>query len=83
MLVVSLVREQKMRKGKTDNLVEIGSRRQFTPLTTCSVGDGAGFGRAPLPDHLRHTALVLMSPPRSSPFRYRSGLSSIRQLPPG
>ncbi len=43
-LVGDFVREQQIERSKTANILEIGLRRQLTPLKTLSFGVGAGIG---------------------------------------
>lgn len=43
-LVADFVREQKREKNVEANIVEVGIRRQITPLTVLSFGLGAGTG---------------------------------------
>ncbi len=43
-LVADYVREEEETEGEAANVVELGLRRQLTPLTVLSVGLGAGFG---------------------------------------
>lgn len=42
-LVADFVRQQEMKKGDNSNVLELGIRRQLNPLTTLSVGAGAGI----------------------------------------
>lgn len=42
--VADYVREQEKERGATSNIVEVGLRRQLTPLKTVSLGLGAGIG---------------------------------------
>jgi hypothetical protein len=44
MLVGDVFREQDRERGKTINMVELGIRRQLTPLTVFTLGAGAGIG---------------------------------------
>ncbi len=43
--IVDYVREQNREKGATSDLIEVGLRRQITPLTTLSLGVGAGISQ--------------------------------------
>lgn len=42
--VADYVRDQELYEDKTSNVIEVGIRRQLTPLTTLAVGVGAGIG---------------------------------------
>lgn len=42
--VLDFVREQEREKGKTSNVLELGLRRQMTPLRVLALGIGAGIG---------------------------------------
>lgn len=42
-LVVDVVREEELREGRENNLVEAGIRYQLTPLTVLTAGGAAGF----------------------------------------
>jgi hypothetical protein len=44
MLVTDFVREQEREKDKTANILELGIRRQVTPLTVLEIGFGTGIG---------------------------------------
>ncbi|WP_157698782.1 hypothetical protein [Geobacter sp. DSM 9736] len=44
MMVIDIIRENEREKDKESNVVELGFRRQLTPLTVIAVGAGAGFG---------------------------------------
>lgn len=44
-IVANYVREEEEEKGKTFDIVEIGVRRQLTPLTVLSAGAGAGISK--------------------------------------
>jgi hypothetical protein len=44
-IVADYVREQADEKGKTFDIVELGLRRQLTPLTVLSAGAGAGVSK--------------------------------------
>ena len=44
MMVIDVLRETEREKDKESNVVEVGLRRQITPLTIVAVGVGAGFG---------------------------------------
>ncbi len=43
LFVVDIVREEELRDGRENNLVEAGLRYQLTPLTVLTVGGAAGF----------------------------------------
>lgn len=43
--ILDFVREQDRRAGQTANILELGLRRQVTPLTTLALGAGVGIGR--------------------------------------
>lgn len=43
MMIVDVVREQRMETGKAWNLAELGFRVQLTPLLVMALGGGAGF----------------------------------------
>lgn len=59
MLVADVLREQGEKKGETINMLEVGARRQLTPLTVFAFGAGAGFGadspRARLTTAIQHS----------------------------
>lgn len=42
--ILDLVREQELQRGMTSNILEIGLRRQVTPLRALSLGAGVGLG---------------------------------------
>lgn len=44
-IVADYVREQEEEKGKTFDIIELGVRRQLTPLTVLSAGAGAGVSK--------------------------------------
>lgn len=44
-IVADYVREQDEEKGKTFDIIELGVRRQLTPLTVLSAGAGAGLSK--------------------------------------
>lgn len=44
MLVADVVREQERERGAESNLIELGLRRQLSPLTVLSAGGGVGLG---------------------------------------
>jgi hypothetical protein len=44
-IIADYVREQEEDEGKTIDLVELGLRRQLTPLTVLSAGAGAGVSK--------------------------------------
>ena len=43
-LVTDFERLEELDRGRNDNIVELGIRRQVTPLTVLSIGAGAGIG---------------------------------------
>jgi hypothetical protein len=43
--ILDFVREQELEKGKTSNILEVGLRRQVTPLRALSLGAGFGIGQ--------------------------------------
>ncbi|MFN7141083.1 MAG: hypothetical protein ACK4UN_17270, partial [Limisphaerales bacterium] len=44
LIVADFVREQERERGENSNIVEVGIRRQITPLTLIAIGLGAGIG---------------------------------------
>jgi hypothetical protein len=43
-LITDIVRQQERRRGENSNIIEVGIRRQLSPLMVLSVGAGAGVG---------------------------------------
>jgi len=43
--ILDFVREQELERGKTSNILEVGLRRQMTPLRTLAIGAGVGIGQ--------------------------------------
>lgn len=42
--ILDFVREQELKENKTANILEVGLRRQMTPLRTLAIGAGVGAG---------------------------------------
>ncbi len=43
--ILDFVREQELKENKTANILEVGLRRQMTPLRTLAIGAGVGIGQ--------------------------------------